>query len=81
MNFDKGGAAPRLVPTRECEDSIETRTLPSPEGSNPTAQFFDALYTLASLVVAVPAYLALSVALALAFYVRCAGVLVSPEAD
>jgi hypothetical protein len=81
VNFDEDGHSPRSVHACECEDSIEMRTLPSPEGSNPTALFFEALYTLASLIVTLPAYLAMSVALALAFYIRCAGVLLSPEAD
>lgn len=81
MNFDEGGHGPWSVHARECEDSFEMRILPSPEGSNPTAQFFDSLYTLGMVIVALPAYLAMSVALALALYIRCAGVLFSTEAD
>lgn len=57
--------------------SFEAQLLPPPEGSNPTAEFLQALYTLASVIVTLPAYLALSVALAVAFYIRCAGVLLT----
>jgi hypothetical protein len=42
-----------------------------------TAELGNALYTLVSLAVALPAYLLLSVALAVAFYIRCAGALLS----
>jgi hypothetical protein len=55
---------------------IELRhVLPSPSGSDPTAEFIEAVCTLASLVVALPVFLVMSMALALAIYVRCAGVL------
>lgn len=75
MNCDEGGHGPQLVRASEDPDSIEARILPSPDALDTTAQFFEALYLLASLIVALPAYLAMSIALALAFYIRCAGLL------
>lgn len=74
VNSRKDG---RTVAVRECRDSFEASLLPSPEGSDPTADFLDAVYTLAYTIIMLPAYLALSVALAVAFYIRCAGVLLT----
>lgn len=77
VNSRKGGRAGRTVAAWECPDSFEAGLLPPPEGSNPTKDFLDALYTLTYTIVMLPAYLVLSVALALAFYIRCAGVLLT----
>ena len=77
VNSDEGGEGSCPIAGQERESFIDRWTLPPPGASNPTAQFFDALYMLASVIVALPAYLAMSLALALACYVRCAGVLLA----
>lgn len=77
MNLDEHGQD--AVDAQARVRSFEALLLPSPEGSNPTLQFFDALCLLASLIVALPAYLAMSVALVIAFYIRCAGVLLGAD--
>jgi hypothetical protein len=78
VNFKEDGLDVRAVQTWQHLDSPEVRVLPA-QSSNPTAEFLYALFTLVTLIVTLPACLALSVALAVALYIRCAGVLLSPN--